>query len=137
MPFVPTTGSRMNPAIVCGPSNMITSSSSRRLCSTGSGSGRAHLWLSGTRTTPHTPFSAAQRRGSPVAAMTPPVAPWYERYRARIFWRPVTCRASLMAFSFASAPPPVKKLTSISPGRISASFWPSRARGSWAMKGLA
>ena len=33
-----------------------------------------------------------------------------------------------MAFSIASAPPSVKKTLSMSPGRISASFAPSRAR---------
>ena len=78
-----------------------------------------------------------QRRGSPVAVIAAAVAPWYERYRARIFCRPVTARAILNAFSFASAPPLVKKNTSISPGAISASFAASRARGSVAMKGLA
>ena len=42
-----------------------------------------------------------------------------------------------MAFSFASAPPFVKKKTSMSPGAISASFAPRRARGSVAMNGFA
>jgi hypothetical protein len=46
-------------------------------------------------------------------------------------------RASLMAFSFASAPPFVKKNVSMSPGVISASFCPRRARGSVAMNGFA
>ena len=41
----------------------------------------------------------------------------------------MTWRASLIAFSIASAPPSVKKTLSMSPGRISASFAPSRARG--------
>jgi hypothetical protein len=43
----------------------------------------------------------------------------------------------LNAFSFASAPPLVKKNTSMSPGAISASLAASRARGSVAMNGLA
>ena len=93
--------------------------------------------MSRTRTTPQTPVSAAHRRGSPVAVITCPVAPWYERYRARIFCRPVAWRAILIAFSFASAPPLVKKKTSMSPGASSASLAPSRARGSCAMNGLA
>jgi hypothetical protein len=42
-----------------------------------------------------------------------------------------------MAFSLASAPPFVKKNVSMSPGVISASFAPSRARGSVAIVGLA
>ncbi len=42
-----------------------------------------------------------------------------------------------MAFSTASAPPLVKKNVSMSPGVISASLAPSRARGSVAMNGLA
>jgi hypothetical protein len=42
-----------------------------------------------------------------------------------------------MAFSFASAPPLVKKNTSMSPGQICASFCPSLARTSVAMNGLA
>jgi hypothetical protein len=46
-------------------------------------------------------------------------------------------RASLIAFSFASAPPLVKKNVSMSPGAIAASFCPSLARASVAMKGLA
>ena len=46
-------------------------------------------------------------------------------------------RATLIAFSFASAPPFVKKNVSMSPGVSSASFAPSRARGSVAMNGLA
>ena len=54
-----------------------------------------------------------------------------------ILCRPVKKRASLIAFSFASAPPLVKKKTSMSPGVISASFAASRARGSVAMNGLA
>jgi hypothetical protein len=41
------------------------------------------------------------------------------------------------AFSTASAPPFVKKKASMSPGQISASFAPSRARGSVAMNGFA
>ena len=42
-----------------------------------------------------------------------------------------------IAFSLASAPPFVKKKTSMSPGASSASFAPSRARGSVARNGLA
>ena len=45
-------------------------------------------------------------------------------------------RAILIAFSFASAPPFVKKKTSMSPGAIDASFSPSFARG-WDEVGLA
>ena len=39
-----------------------------------------------------------------------------------ILWRPVKKREILIAFSFASAPPLVKKNVSMSPGVISASF---------------
>jgi hypothetical protein len=45
----------------------------------------------------------------------------------------VTARAILNAFSLASAPAFVKKKTSMSPGVISASLAPSRARGSLVM----
>jgi hypothetical protein len=41
----------------------------------------------------------------------------------------------LIAFSMASAPPSVRKTLSRSPGRISASFAPRRARGSVANAG--
>ena len=54
-----------------------------------------------------------------------------------ILCRPVYHRAILIAFSLASAPPLVKKKQSMSPGVTSASFAPSRARGSVAMNGLA
>ena len=47
-----------------------------------------------------------------------------------IFGRPVYARAILKAVSFASAPPFVKKNTSMSPGVMAASFAPRRARGS-------
>ena len=68
--------------------------------------------------------------------MTAPfVAPWYERYRAMTLLRPVTRRASLTAFSFASAPPFVKKETDRSPGVTSASMRPSRERDSFAIGG--
>jgi hypothetical protein len=43
----------------------------------------------------------------------------------------------LIAFSFASAPPLVKKKQSMSAGAIVASLAARRARGSVAMKGLA
>ena len=43
---------------------------------------------------------------------------------------PLTCRANLIAFSIASAPPSVKNTLSMSPGRISASLAPSWARTS-------
>ena len=46
-------------------------------------------------------------------------------------------RAMRIAFSFASAPPLVKKKASMSPGVISASFHARRARTSVAMNGLA
>jgi hypothetical protein len=49
----------------------------------------------------------------------------------------VNWRASLIAFSLASAPPLVKKNVSMSPGQMAASFSPSRARASVAMNGLA
>ena len=52
-----------------------------------------------------------------------------------ILWRPVTIRAILIAFSFASAPPSVKNDFSMSPGNSSASFCPSSARTSYAMNG--
>src|SRR6266511_401803 len=48
-------------------------------------------------------------------------------------WRPVYQRASLIAFSFASAPPLVKKDISRSPGVISASMRASVERGSVAV----
>ena len=70
-----------------------------------------------------------------MSVIAPIVAPWYARYRARILCRPVAWRASLIAFSMASAPPSVKKTLSMSPGRISASFAPSRARTSVAKAG--
>ena len=54
-----------------------------------------------------------------------------------ILCRPVKKREILMAFSLASAPPLVKKNVSMSPGVISASLAPRRARGSVAMKGFA
>ena len=80
MPFVPTTGSRMKPAIVCGPSNMMTSSRSRERPLDRLGLGPAPAMRVGRADDAGTrPVSAAQRRGSPVAAMTWPVAPWYER----------------------------------------------------------
>jgi len=87
------------------------------------------------RTTPGTPGSAAHRRGSPVTLAAPAVAPWYERYRATIFWRPVYQRASLIAFSVASAPPLVKNDIVKSPGVISASNAASRARASSVIAG--
>ncbi len=71
-----------------------------------------------------------------MSVIAPEVAPWYERYRATIFCRPVTARAMRIAFSLASAPPSVKKTFSMSPGRSSASFSPRRARTSVVMKGL-
>ncbi|MND00721.1 hypothetical protein D3C83_194360 [compost metagenome] len=46
-------------------------------------------------------------------------------------------RAMRIAFSFASAPPLVKKKVSMSPGVISASFAASRARTSVAINGFA
>ena len=93
------------------------------------------MYGSNIRTTPGMPGSTAQRRGSPVSVTAPFVAPWYERYRATILWRPVTRRASLTAFSFASAPPFVKNETLRSPGVTSASIRPSRERDSFAIGG--
>src|SRR2546423_10254351 len=52
-----------------------------------------------------------------------------------ILWRPVYQRASLMAFSFASAPPFVKNDIDKSPGVTSASSFPSRERDSVAIGG--
>ena len=52
-----------------------------------------------------------------------------------ILWRPVTMRASLIAFSFASAPPFVKNETERSPGVTSASSRPSSERDSLAIGG--
>ena len=40
-------------------------------------------------TMPAMPGSAAQRRGSPVRTIEPPVPPWYERYVDITLWRPV------------------------------------------------
>jgi hypothetical protein len=54
-----------------------------------------------------------------------------------IFCRPVTIRAMRMAFSFASAPPRVKKKRLRSPGVSSASMRPKRARTGLAMPGPA
>ena len=50
-------------------------------------------------------------------------------------WRPGDQRASLIAFSFASAPPFVKNETERSPGITSASSRPSRERDSFAIGG--
>ena len=52
-----------------------------------------------------------------------------------ILCRPVTRRASLIAFSFASAPPFVKNDMERSPGVTSASSRPSRERDSFAIGG--
>ena len=52
-----------------------------------------------------------------------------------ILWRPVYQRASLIAFSFASAPPFVKNENDRSPGVTSASSFPSRERDSVAIGG--
>ena len=52
-----------------------------------------------------------------------------------ILLRPVARRASLTAFSFASAPPFVKNDTDRSPGVTSASRRPSRERDSFAIGG--
>ena len=52
-----------------------------------------------------------------------------------ILWRPVTMRASLIAFSLASAPPFVKNETERSPGVTSASSRPSSERDSLAIGG--
>ena len=52
-----------------------------------------------------------------------------------ILWRPVYQRASLIAFSFASAPPFVKNDIDRSPGVTSASSRPSRERDSVAIGG--
>jgi hypothetical protein len=87
------------------------------------------------RTTPEMPGSAAHLRGSPVRVIAPAVAPWYERYRAITLCRPVYQRASLIAFSFASAPPFVKNDIARSPGVISASMRASVERGSVAIGG--
>ena len=70
-----------------------------------------------------------------MSAIAPDVAPWYERYRATIFWRPVTARAMRIAFSLASAPPRVKKDLAMSPGSRRARVSPRRARTSVAMNG--
>src|SRR5258707_15814909 len=50
-------------------------------------------------------------------------------------WRPVYQRASLIAFSFASAPPFVKNVIEMSPGVTSASRRASVERGSVAIGG--
>ena len=52
-----------------------------------------------------------------------------------ILWRPVTIRASLIAFSFASAPPFVKNVIEMSPGVTSAIRRASCERGSVAIGG--
>ena len=52
-----------------------------------------------------------------------------------ILWRPVTQRASLIAFSFASAPPFVKNVRSRSPGMTSAISRASFERWSFAIGG--
>jgi hypothetical protein len=52
-----------------------------------------------------------------------------------ILWRPVTQRATLIAFSFASAPPLVKNDIFRFPGVTSASSRPSCERGSVAIGG--
>ena len=52
-----------------------------------------------------------------------------------ILWRPVYQRASLIAFSFASAPPFVKNDMQRSPGVTSARSFPRRERDSVAIGG--
>ena len=76
MPLVPVTVSMMKAAMVCGPSSWMTSSR----CASAVAVSSQPRWMpwygSMTRTTPGMPGSVVQRRGSPVSAMAPAVAPW-------------------------------------------------------------
>ena len=73
---MPVTGSRMNAAIVSGPSSMIVSSRyASAVCA--SSVPRCVPWYgSSTCTTPGIPGSFAHRRGSPVSVIVAYVAPW-------------------------------------------------------------
>ena len=74
--------------------------------------------------------SSAKWRGSPVRFPAPNVEPWYERYWLITLKRPVYIRAILIAFSFASAPPFVKKTFPKQSGSLSTIDFASFARGS-------
>ena len=76
---MPVTDSRMKAAMVCGPSSWIVSSRLARAVAVSSQPRWMPWYGSRTCTTPAMPGSAAQRRGSPVSAIAPPLAPWYER----------------------------------------------------------
>ena len=138
-PFVPVIVSRITAATFCGPSYWRISSRCGAPVQTGHGSGcpagQRYVYGSSMRTIPGSPGSAGQRRGSPVAEIAPAVAPWYERYRVTILCRPVYQRASLIAFSFASAPPFVKNDIVRSPGVTSARSRASSERCSFAIIG--
>ena len=77
--------------------------------------------------------SGADRRSAPWRRACPVVRP----VPCQNLGRPVYARAIFIAFSLASAPPLVKKKTSISPGASSASFAPSFPLTSWPMNGFA
>ena len=123
MPLVPVTGSRMNAAIVCGPSSWITSSRSRERLADG------RPIRAGRRDT-----GRARGRRRACRARRPSGADRRSASCCRRWRRDTsgsargscggrcTIRASLIAFSLASAPPLVKKKTSMSPGAIAASF---------------
>jgi hypothetical protein len=70
----------------------------------------------------------AQRRGSPVSVIAAGGAAVIRAIAREDLVAAGVHRAILIAFSFASAPPLVKKKTSMSPGVISASFAQPRAR---------
>src|SRR5918992_2004123 len=139
IPLVPTTVSRITAATLSGFSYWRISSRWGPPEHTGQGSGcpagQRYVYGSNILTTPGMPGSAGHRRGSPVSVIAPAVAPWYDRYRAMILCRPVYHRASLTAFSLASAPPLVKNDILRSPGVTSARSLASSPRLSFAMGG--
>ena len=63
-------------------------------------------------------MSEGQRRGSPVRWIDVVVEPWYERYAASTFGRPLCTRAIRTACSMASVPPVVKARARARPGRL-------------------
>ena len=81
MPLVPTTVSSMIAATLLGPSTMSTSArwaSARSPSSASLDEWNALRYGYGPQnlTMPGMPGSLAQRRGSPVSVIEPPVAPW-------------------------------------------------------------